>query len=103
MPSFLFIQNLGIPEIGVILLLALLIFGPTKLPEIGRSLGRGVREFKRGTKGFMESIENETKEPESTPEPLPRPEAKVAASPPSEERTDDDLVISVEEQGDAKQ
>jgi len=38
--------NLGIPEVLVILGVALLIFGPKKLPELGRSLGKGLRNFK---------------------------------------------------------
>lgn len=41
--------NLGAPEIIIILVLALLVFGPKRLPEIGRSLGRTVRELKNAT------------------------------------------------------
>lgn len=39
--------NIGIPELVVILVLALLLFGAGKLPEVGRSIGKAVREFKR--------------------------------------------------------
>jgi sec-independent protein translocase protein TatA len=38
--------NLGIPEVVVILGIALIIFGPKKLPELGRNLGKGLRNFK---------------------------------------------------------
>lgn len=38
--------NIGIPELLIVLVIALIIFGPKKLPEMGRSLGRGIREFK---------------------------------------------------------
>ena len=38
--------GIGLPEILILLLVALLIFGPKRLPEMGRSLGRGMREFK---------------------------------------------------------
>lgn len=44
---FAFIRNLGLTEIAVILGLALIVFGPKKLPEIGKSLGRSINEFKR--------------------------------------------------------
>ena len=37
---------IGVPELLILLLVVLLVFGPKKLPEMGRSLGRGMREFK---------------------------------------------------------
>lgn len=40
--------NIGLPELMVILVVVLLIFGPSKLPQIGSSLGRGISEFKKG-------------------------------------------------------
>jgi sec-independent protein translocase protein TatA len=43
--------NIGAPEIILLLLLALLLFGAKRLPEIGRSLGRGMREFKDSVSG----------------------------------------------------
>jgi sec-independent protein translocase protein TatA len=43
--------NIGVTEIILVLLAALLIFGPKRLPELGRSLGRGMREFKQGVSG----------------------------------------------------
>ncbi|KIX84489.1 Sec-independent protein translocase subunit TatA/TatB [Thermus filiformis] len=50
-------MNLGMPEILVILLIALLLFGPKKLPELGRSLGQSIREFKRGAQEIREELE----------------------------------------------
>jgi sec-independent protein translocase protein TatA len=38
--------NIGLPEILIVLVIALIVFGPKRLPEMGRSLGRGIREFK---------------------------------------------------------
>lgn len=51
--------SLGFQEIALILVLALLIFGPKKLPEIGRTLGRSLGEFKRATSELKRSIEQE--------------------------------------------
>jgi TatA/E family protein of Tat protein translocase len=51
--------SLGLPEIAFILVLALLIFGPKKLPEIGRTLGKGVSEFRRATDELKRSINTE--------------------------------------------
>jgi TatA/E family protein of Tat protein translocase len=58
--------NLGTPEIIVILAIALLLFGPKKLPEIGRSLGQGLRELRRASREAMSIIEQD--EPESKKE-----------------------------------
>lgn len=41
--------NLSMPEIGLILVIALVVFGPGKLPELGKALGRGIQEFKKAT------------------------------------------------------
>jgi sec-independent protein translocase protein TatA len=59
----------GMPEIVILLVLALIVFGPQKLPELCRSLGRGMAEFKRASNDFRRRIEDEArtaeiKEPE---------------------------------------
>ena len=64
--------SLGFQEIAVILVLALLIFGPRKLPEIGKTLGRSLGEFRRATRDLKRSIEEEVKnidEDDSTSQP----------------------------------
>ncbi len=50
---------LGIPELIFILVLALLIFGPKKLPEIGRTLGKGLAEFRKASNELKRSINAE--------------------------------------------
>ncbi|MBM7650405.1 sec-independent protein translocase protein TatA [Bacillus ectoiniformans] len=47
------IQSIGVPGLILILVIALIVFGPSKLPEIGRSFGVTLREFKKGTKEMM--------------------------------------------------
>jgi len=51
--------NIGFPELLVIFTIALLIFGPRKLPEIGKSLGRALREFRKTSDEIKERIEEE--------------------------------------------
>lgn len=49
--------NLGPGELLIILLVALIVFGPRKLPELGKSLGAGLREFRRSTQGLKEELD----------------------------------------------
>jgi len=53
--------GLGLPEILLILVIALLIFGAAKLPEIGRSLGKALSEFKKGTQEFSGEKDDDKK------------------------------------------
>ncbi|MFO1446357.1 twin-arginine translocase TatA/TatE family subunit [Bacillus sp. Bva_UNVM-123] len=48
------LSNIGIPGLIIILVLALIIFGPKKLPELGRSVGQTLKEFKKSTKGLID-------------------------------------------------
>lgn len=54
--------NIGPAELLVILLVALVVFGPRKLPELGKSLGAGLREFRKSTQGLKEEFEDATRE-----------------------------------------
>ena len=51
--------NIGFPELILILILALLIFGPKKLPEIGKSIGKAIAELRRASNELKETIEDE--------------------------------------------
>ncbi len=53
--------NLGMPEIIVIFVLALIVFGPRKLPEIGKSLGKGLAEFKKASNDLKRTWEEEVR------------------------------------------
>ena len=57
--SIMEFMNLGFPEMIFIFLLALIIFGPKKLPEIGRQIGKALNEFKRASNEFKAQIESE--------------------------------------------
>lgn len=62
---------LGFTEVIFILVLALLLFGPRRLPELGRTIGRGLAEFRRASNELRATIEDEVKalERDATPEP----------------------------------
>jgi TatA/E family protein of Tat protein translocase len=51
--------NIGLPEMLVIMAIALLVFGPKKLPEVGRSLGKAMREFKKSTEEIKDRFEEQ--------------------------------------------
>jgi sec-independent protein translocase protein TatB len=55
-------MNLGFPEMLFLFLLALIIFGPKKLPEIGRQVGKALSEFKRASNEFKSQIESEMRQ-----------------------------------------
>jgi TatA/E family protein of Tat protein translocase len=57
--------QIGMQEILLILFILLLLFGAKRLPELGQSLGKGIREFKRGVSEIKEDLEDEsTKKPQ---------------------------------------
>ena len=83
-PSFWPLLAFGLPGHGewlILLFLGLLIFG-RRLPEVGRSIGRSIVEFKRGIKGINDDIDDESSKPSPSPERLvdKTTEPRVAAS-----------------------
>ncbi|HXK58523.1 MAG TPA: TatA/E family twin arginine-targeting protein translocase [Acidobacteriota bacterium] len=53
--------NIGFPELVVIFIIALLVFGPRKLPELGKTLGKGLAEFKRASNELKRTWEEEVR------------------------------------------
>lgn len=53
------IPSIGTPELIIIMALALIVFGPKKLPEIGRSIGQGLRELRKASRDIMETLETD--------------------------------------------
>jgi Tat protein translocase TatB subunit len=79
-------MNLGFSEMAFVFVVALIIFGPKKLPEIGRQIGKVLNEFKRASNEFRSQIETEIatleRETDPTPEILPPsrpPEGAIAS------------------------
>lgn len=56
------LSNIGFPGLILILVVALIIFGPNKLPQIGRAVGQSLREFKKATEGITDDIKKEINE-----------------------------------------
>jgi TatA/E family protein of Tat protein translocase len=59
--------SLGVPEMIVIFVVALIVFGPKKLPELGKSLGKGLAEFRRASNELKSTIEEEVRAIEAEP------------------------------------
>jgi len=74
--------NIGLPEIAIVLVIALLVFGPKRLPELGQSLGRGIREFKGSISGENDKDQDDEDETPSLPQSESESEsAKVHGDP----------------------
>lgn len=61
--------GIGFPELILILIIGLVVFGPGKLPEIGRAVGKGLQEFKKATSELSNSVNNTTNNVSITPTP----------------------------------
>ncbi len=91
--------GIGLPEMILILVVALLVFGPKKLPEIGRSLGKGLRSFQDATKEFESEFKREAEKVSRTledameaelepPSQAERPQLSQALDEPQPEATE---------------
>lgn len=78
--------NIGAPELIILLVVLLLVFGPKRLPEMGRSVGRGIREFKDSVSG--------NEKPGDRPANHPPAEVTAASAETPAEKTDTERVAS---------
>jgi len=92
--------SIGMPELIIIFVIALIIFGPRKLPELGRSLGKSINEFKRASNELKNTLDEEIRieeqrstEKQRAPEPA-RPQ-------PVDHREDDEQSVPRRSAGDA--
>jgi len=72
--------SIGMPELMIIFVIALIIFGPRKLPELGRSMGRSLSEFKRASNELRSTLDEEIRIEEKEPEPpaTPKPQERTS-------------------------
>jgi sec-independent protein translocase protein TatA len=76
-------SNIGLPEIAIVLVIVLVIFGPKRLPQLGKSLGSGMREFKDAVTGNSKDDE----EHETLPPPSSAPAVTNATARAEDEKT----------------
>jgi sec-independent protein translocase protein TatA len=83
--------NVGPLEIAVVLVIVLIIFGPKRLPELGKSMGHGIREFKNSISGDSDKDSPDEKKPEleasqqaQVSQPQPQPPTPASAESPAE-------------------
>jgi sec-independent protein translocase protein TatA len=68
--------GIGLPEMALIMVIALLVFGPKKLPEIGRSMGKAIRGFQDASKEFEAEFKHEAEQIEQAVKTPALPESK---------------------------
>jgi len=88
MNPFAFIQNINGPEILLIFLIVLLLFGAKRLPELFKSFGKSIHEFKKATSDIEQDIRTAMDEEPS--KPVAKPEAKPAAKQVESESTEEE-------------
>ena len=79
--------SIGMPELIVIFVIALVVFGPRRLPEIGRSLGKAIAEFKRATNELQRTLEEEVRAEEARSAATSTSASVDSASPSHEDAT----------------
>lgn len=77
--------GIGVPELILILVVGLIVFGPGKLPEMGRTLGKGIREFRKASNALTAAIN--APEPPPVQPAQPAPQHPVSSEPAAEQQT----------------
>ena len=81
--------GIGMPELIVILVIALIVIGPNKLPDMAKSLGKGLAEFKKASDDFQRNIQEETRKADvlnaQKQEPQPTEASNQATEEPAQE------------------
>lgn len=72
--------GIGMPEMIIILVIALIVIGPHKLPELAKSLGKGLAEFKRASDDFQRNIQEEVRKAEETEKDKATPPQEAASA-----------------------
>ena len=87
--------SIGMPELIIIFVIALIIFGPRKLPELGRSLGKSLAEFKRASNELRSTLEEEIRlEEQKTPTETKAAQSSQASGTPSLHRVEDAVAVN---------
>lgn len=76
--------GIGMPELIIILVIALIVIGPHKLPELARSLGKGLAEFKKASEDFQRNVQEEVRKGEENEGQPPQGKAPAADAGPVE-------------------
>ena len=79
--------GIGIPELVLILIVGLIVFGPSKLPEIGRTVGKGLREFRKASNALQAAINAPDDPPAKTSAVQAQPSGETAAAEASRQET----------------
>lgn len=81
--------GIGMPEMIIILVIALIVIGPHKLPELAKSLGKGLAEFKKASEGFQRSVQEEAAKADEPVKTASAPiKPYVAQEPPPAEKNE---------------
>jgi sec-independent protein translocase protein TatA len=79
-----FALGLGMPEVLVILVIVLVLFGAKKIPELAKGLGQGIKEFKKASNDLQDEMHRSLEEPPKPPAPRPPEPRKLAQEEPAD-------------------